>query len=454
MSTTVFIVFGVLIIWWFKSVVTSEVFIVSERHKESFSTLNYLELSRKTLEEAVPTYAQTGASRAGAMGGLDNTVPQKDGVAIWKTAPGEATIKDTLKRYIVDEIANVQSHPIAGKFITISYGSTEVEVIPDNGDFPKSEKFYVKGSKGVEVSKGLDTQGLKIKTSLKGYIDNEIKLKYFALYDAAKQFLGSGEIEKTVNEAFASVKTEGETTNEAAKCALPVAKCDPADEYSNACPVSSAVEPTAADVLATTDYPKLPAITISNTPAGEPFTSFKAKFEKHSLSANYDDAGALLSTGACSFDCGYKVENACGKCEFKKTCGAPLPGDTCDNGCVYDSGACVKPVCGAAPACGACECVSVVESKTKTCFADTITKKIKFTFVADAYEKYSSEDPNGFVPSKTLNVVLAVAKLLPYETLKFNFMTHSCTTMKSGYATVTELLADNSACAPTVLVPV
>ena len=49
MGSIIMVMIGVGIIWFFRSVMPSEAFIVSERHKESFSTINYAELARKTL---------------------------------------------------------------------------------------------------------------------------------------------------------------------------------------------------------------------------------------------------------------------------------------------------------------------------------------------------------------------------------------------------------------------
>ncbi len=473
MGSIVMLMIGVGIIWWFRSVAPSEAFIVSERHRESFSALNYLELARKSVEEAVVIYAQTGATKAGYAGGLDNKVPQKDKIAIWKTAPDEDTIKDTLQKYVVDEIAALQQHIVVGKFLTADYGSSNIEIIPDDTDFSKSEKFFVKGDKDVKVSKSLKTQAITISSGLKSHTDQEIKLKYFALYDAAKKFLESGEPKKRINIIFNGVKTDGTATNNAPKCETPAAACDPADAFSNVCPTSEASEPTAQEVLATTSYPTLKDTAISITLPGEPFENFKAAFDKYELlpSAGYDSADvATDNTGTCSFSCNYQ-----------KPCGAPIiTSPACGNGCSYDSGSnsCEPPVCGVAPACEPCsyddiddfcivpECGAPVitaptcdngcayekasnscksPSFSQSCSAGTKKKTMAFTFLVDAYEKYSSEDPTGIVPSTSIHNMPVVAKTLPYDTLKFNFMTHSCTTIKSGAAD-TELKDDAIAC--------
>lgn len=432
MGSMVMVMIGVGIIWWFRSVIPSEAFIVSERHRESFSAINYAELARKTLEEAVAIYTQTGATKAGAAGGLDNTVPQKDKIAIWKTAPGEATIKDTLKRYIVDEIASLQQHPIVGKFLTTDYGDTNIQIIPDNPDFSKSEKFYVKGDKEIKVSKGLKTQAISIATNMKGYIDQVVGLKYFALYDAAKKFLNSGEPVNRINAAFGSVNTLGTKENLAPKCTQPTTSCNPADAFSSACPVSVAEEPTLAEVLAKTKYSKLDGIPISGSITGTPFDSFKARFEKSgsaiSIAGYNPSTDVSTPTGTCGFSCTYLVENACQSCALPKDFDPKDP-----------------PKCGTAPDCGPCECVKGFDTKSQSCSGTTKIKTVKFTFLVDAFEKYSSEDSNGLVPSTSLNNVEVVAKQLPYDTLKFNYMMHSCTVIRSGTVS-TELKEDAVAC--------
>ncbi|MBI4168051.1 MAG: hypothetical protein HY515_03780 [Candidatus Aenigmarchaeota archaeon] len=418
MGSIVMVMIGVGIIWFFRSVMPSEAFIVSERHKESFSTINYAELARKTLEEAVMVYAQTGASKAGAAGGLDKSAPQKDEIAIWKDAPSEATIKDTLGRYIVDEIASLQQHKIEGKFLTIDYGDTNIQIIPDNADFSKSEKFYVKGDKEIKASKGLETQAIKIATGMKGYIDQEVKLKYFPMYDAAKQFLNSGEPTSRINNAFAGVNTIGSKTNNA--CPSAGVGC-----VSKACPVFSTTFPTPQEVLQETGFSKLgvKAGGITQVITGLPFSLFNAKFENHASAflAGYENK--LETTGSCSFSCTYEEPNPC-----KTTVDVCVPAAKPED----------PPVC--TP-----KCVPGFDTITLSCGAETKTTGVDFTFVADSYAKYSSEDPNGFVPSKSLNNVPVVAKTLPYETLKFNYLTHSCTTIKSG-SVATELIENTAAC--------
>ncbi|MBI1972148.1 MAG: hypothetical protein HYS53_02505 [Candidatus Aenigmarchaeota archaeon] len=434
MGSIIMVMIGVGIIWWFRSVIPSEAFIVSERHKESFSTINYAELARKTLEEAVLIYSQTGPMRAGSAGGLDNLAPQKDGTAIWKTPPSEDTIKDTLKRYIDNEIASLQQHSIAGKFLAIDYGDTNIQVVPDNSDFSKSEKFYVKGDKEVKISKALQTQAITIVTDVKGYIDQEVKLKYFALYNAAKQFLDSGEPVDRINEAFASINTGGTKTKLAPKCTEPVSFCNSADPFSSACPLSEASEPTASEVLAMTDYSALDSVPISGPIPGVPFAAFNAKFEKHGSLTNgagYALSDATLATGSCSFSCNYNFTNPC-KTESCTTI-TDADGEVVEN----------------------CVCVPGEDTKTQTCSGTTKTKSITFTFLADVYGKYSSEDPGGFVPSKTINNIPSVAKPFPYETLKFNYMTHSCTIIKNGQVVSTELKNNAAACSlPAGLQPV
>ncbi len=429
MGSIVMVMIGVGIIWFFRSVMPSEAFIVSERHRESFSTINYAELARKTLEEAVLVYAQTGTAKAGAAGGLDNSAPQKDEIAIWKTAPSEDAIRDMLKRYVVNEVHSSLEgqQPILGKFLTIDYGDTNIQIIPDNADFSKSEKFYVKGDKEIEVSKGMETQAIKIATGMKGHIDQEIKLKYFALYDAAKQFLNSGEPAIRINAAFKPVNTEGAKTNLAPKCEQPVTFCDSADLFSNVCQVSEAVAPTDAEVLATTAHPTLNGIPISGFVADVPFASFNAKFEKYGTLASAAGYNPLTdetsSTGSCSFSCNYKYTEPCAK-KAKECVPAENPEE--------------EPVC-------IDKCVPGEVIKSQTCPGVTKTRAITFTFLVDAYEKYSSEDPNGLVPSTSLHNVAVVAKLLPYDTLKFNYLTHSCTTVKNGFA-ATELKENAAVC--------
>ncbi len=427
MGSMVMVMIGVGIIWWFRSVIPSEAFIVSERHRESFSAINYAELARKTLEEAVAIYAQTGATKAGAAGGLDKLAPNKDGIAIWKNAPNEATIKDTLKGYIIDEISILKEDKIPGKFLTITYGDNNIQINPDNPDFSKSEKFYVKGDKEVKISKGLKTQAITIATGMKGYIDQEIRLKYFALYDAAKKFLSSGEPVNKINAAFKFVNTEGTKTNPAPKCTEPVSFCNSADLFSSACPFSEAAKPTVPDVLATTNHSTLNSVPISGSIAGVPFTPFNAKFEKHGSLAGAAGYTPLTdetsSAGSCSFSCNYKDIDPCAT-KVPECVPAKNPDD--------------PPVCKP-------KCVPGEVTKTQTCTGVTKTRMITFTFLADAYEKYSSEDPMGFVPSKNLNTVPVVAKLLPYDTLKFNYLTHSCTVIKSG-TVATELKENAEAC--------
>ncbi|MBI3413672.1 MAG: hypothetical protein HY051_06385 [Candidatus Aenigmarchaeota archaeon] len=419
-GSMVMIMIGVGIIWWFRSVMPSEAFIVSERHKESFSTINYAELARKTVEEAVFVYAQTGASKAGAAGGLDNTVPQKDNIAIWKTPPSEDTIKDTLKRYIDNEIASLQQHAIAGKFLTIDYGATNIQVVPDSTDFSKSEKFYVKGDKEIKVSKGLETQAIKIAAGSKGYIDNEIALKYFALYDAAKQFLNSNEPVNRINAAFTGVNTAGQKTNTA--CPSAGVGC-----VSKACPVFTTTYPMPSEVLQETDFSKLgvKAGGITGAITGLPFSLFNARFENYASSflAGYGDADKTEIRGSCDFSCEYVEPKPC-KTKVKDCVPAADPKD--------------DPVC-------TDKCVPGFDTITLSCSAETKTTNMAFTFLADVYGKYLSEDPNGFVPSKSLNTVPVVAKTLPYETLKFDYTTHSCSVIKSG-SVATELKDDATAC--------
>ncbi|MBI2085159.1 MAG: hypothetical protein HYT71_01450 [Candidatus Aenigmarchaeota archaeon] len=421
MGSIVMVMIGVGIIWWFRSVVPSEAFIVSERHRESFSALNYLELSRKSMEEAIMIYAQTGATKAGSAGGLDATAQQKDKIAIWKNAPDATTIKDTLQRYIVDEIAILQQHEIKGKFLAIDYGSLNIQINPDSDDFSKSEKFYVKGEKEIKVSKNLQTQAIKISTSLKGYIDDEIKLKYFALYDAAKKFFEGGEPVNRINSAFNGVNTVGSKTNSA--CPSASVGC-----VSKACPVFTTTFPTPPEVLnEKTDFSKLlvKAGGITGAIAGAPFSLFNAKFENYASAflAGYGSSDITQPTGSCGFSCTYLEPNPC-----KTTVPDCAPAADSDS----------PPVC--TP-----KCVPGFDTITLSCSAETKTTTIAFTFLADAYEKYSSEDPSGIVPSTSIHDVAVVSKPLPYDTLKFNFMTHSCTTIDKN-AVVTELKDNIESC--------
>lgn len=468
MSSIFMVMIGVGIIWLFRSVIPSEAFIVSERHRESFSTLNYAELARKTLEEAVVIYAQTGASKAGEAGGLDKNAPQKDKIAIWKTAPDEATIKDTLKRYIAElELdGSMAEHDIPGKFLNVKYGNANIQIIPDNANFSKSEKFYVKGDKQIKISKGLQTQAINIATSMKGYIDQTFGLKYFALYDAAKQFLSSGEPVNKINAAFKTVNTIGELTNQAPKCTQPAAWCDNAItkvdgldiHQSQTCPISEATQPADAEVRAATDFPVLNSIAnrISGAITGSPFATFNARLEKYTdieKKAGYSPGVKAVTTGSCPFSCNYEVVNSCASCGPVPSCGARPDCSPCSYDAVKDE--CIVPSCGPAPGCGVCGCVPAPETKSKSCSGTTKTSRIEFTFVADVYSKYSSEDPTGFIPSKSLNMVPVVAKQLPYDTLKFNYMTHSCSVIKIGQPVTTDLKEDISACPlPAGLTPV
>ncbi len=418
-STTTFIVFGVLIIWWFKSVVTSEVFIVSDRHRETFSTVNYAELGRKTLEEAAVIYSQTGTSKAGSAGGVIAEPPKrKDGVAIWKDSPTADAIKSALNEYVSRELkGSLTDTLLPGKHLTIKYENPVVSVEADNPDFSKSEKILVKASGSVKASKSLETQAMSMAAELKVNINTIVKAKYFALYDAAKRFFDSSGPAASINPAFGMINTAGTKTNEAPKCTSGITWCDSGDKFSSVCPSSSAAEPTDAEVLAATGYSALTGLPFSMPIAGEPFASFRAKFEKYgaiTTKAGYNElSDKVVTTGSCPFTCNYQWENPC------KT--------TVTDPCVPAEDPDAKPVCPKP------RCVKGIDEKAQSCSAETKTSRISFTFLADMYAKYSSEDPNSLVPSRSPSSV--AGKMLPYDTLKFNFLTHSCSMISGGAAT-------------------
>ncbi len=415
-STTVFIVFGVLIVWWFKSVVTSEVFIVSDRHRETFSSVNYVELGRKTFEEAVITYSQTGASKAGSAGGVIAEPPKrKDGLAIWKTSPSADTIKSALNEFVSNELkGSLTDTSLPGKFLAIKYENPAISVEADNPDFSRSEKILVKGSGSVKASKSLKTQAISIATGLKVNISTTVKAKYFALYDAGKRFFDGGFV-NSINSAFGTINTVGTKMNNAPKCTSGVSVCDPSNLFSSACPSSSAAVPTDAEVLAATGYSILSGLPLSIPIQGEPFASFRAKFEKYGTiltKAGYNDpADKAVTTGSCSFTCTYQWMNPC---------------RTTVTDCAPAAGSDAEPAC-------ASRCVPGIDINTQSCSAETKTSRISFTFLADMYAKYSSEDPNSIVPSQSLSNI--AGKMLPYDTIKFNFLTHSCSMIKSGVTT-------------------
>ncbi len=415
-GSMIMIMIGIGIIWWFRSVSVSEAFIASERHKESFSTLNYVEFAKKTLEEAVYMDSHIGAAKMGITGGINAN--KKDDIAIWKTAPDEATIKDALEENISGEIGNsLPETPIPGKFLTTSYSNAKIEITADKSDFAASEKFFVKGEKNIAAKKNLESSGIFITANLKGIIDAEIKLKYFALYDAARRFMDSGQAKARIDAAFASVPTSGTVTHGNDMCGTSVSCAG------TVCPTAPASDIDDSEVLASTGYYGLEAAanSISDIMAG---SFFHARFDKYGTvktSAGYNDADATVSAGSCGFECSYQVPNDCKTVVQECT---PAEDPEADPVCVD-------------------RCVAGYDTITLGCTAETKTKEIDFTFVADMYAKYSSEDPNGFVPSQALKNI--AGKTVPYDTLKFNFLTHSCSTIKGG-AISTELKDDASDC--------
>ncbi len=425
-STTTFIVFGVLIVWWFKSVVTSEVFIVSERHKETFSIVNYAELGRKTFEEAAIIYSQTGVSKAGYSGGVvAEPANRKDGIAIWEDSPDDAEIADALEEYVVRELkGSLAGMTMPGKHTTVSYEDPTITAEADTTDFSKSEKIFIKAGSGVKVSKNLKTQAMSMTTETEAAVGSEMKSKYFALYDAAKRFFDGGRPEANINSALGTINTVGTKTNEAPKCAATAAWCDTADKSSRTCPSSFAIEPTDAEVLAETGYSVLTSSPFSVTIADEPFASFRAKFAGYGFpttKAGYNDpADKSVTAGSCTFTCNYQWENPC-KATVKENC---VPADDPDD----------EPVCEE-------KCVPGIDTTAQSCPAETKTSRISFTFLVDMYSKYSSEDPAHLVPSQKTNTIdgvfggTTISRQLPLETLKFNFLTHSCSMVSGGVAT-------------------
>ncbi|MFH0890214.1 MAG: hypothetical protein V1836_03695 [Candidatus Aenigmatarchaeota archaeon] len=429
-GSLIMILIGVGIIWWFRSVSVSEAFITSERHKESFSTLNYAEFAKKTLEEAAYMYSYIGAAKMGITGGT-NVAQKKDEIAIWKTAPDEITIKNELKKNISGEIDNsLPETSIPGKFLVTSYLTTKIDVAADKSDLSASDKFSVKGEKNIVVKKNLESSGIYVTAKLKGIIDTEIKLKYFALYDAARQFISSGQAEARINNAFAAINTIGSATRSSSKCGT-FDPCNYGNPYDSSCPSSAAAtEPADAEALANTGYATLAGTTFSETISGSPFSSFLAKFEKYGTltpKAGYNDLDKSVSTGSCSFTCSYLKYNACQT--TREVC---VPVD--------------PPTDPPSPDVCTDVCVGGDDTLYSSCSAGTKTSTITFTFVADMYAKYSSEDPNSQVPSQNLKSI--AGKTLPYDTLKFNFLTHSCSVIKGGSVS-TELKSDVTDCSIT-----